>query len=62
MTASSLRPIAEVARDLGVADEHLIAYGTDKAKIRLEARQAALDGGRAPGKLVLVTAVTPTDA
>ncbi|MEM8995076.1 MAG: formate--tetrahydrofolate ligase [Acidobacteriota bacterium] len=62
MTASSLRPIAEVARDLGIADEHLIAYGTDKAKVRLEARRAALDGGRGPGKLVLVTAVTPTDA
>ena len=62
MTASALRPIAEVARDLGLADEHLIAYGTDKAKVRLEARQAALDGGRKTGKLVLVSAVTPTDA
>ena len=56
---SQLRPIREVAADLGVRPEHLVPYGTDKAKIRLEALQAA---ERPPGKLVLVTAVTPTDA
>lgn len=54
----SIRPIREVAADLGIRSEHLIPYGEDKAKIRLEAR----DSGRPPGRLVLVTAMTPTDA
>ena len=53
------RPIAEVARDLGIASRHLVPYGDDKAKVRLEARAAA---GRPPGKLVLVSAITPTAA
>jgi len=52
------RPIGEVAEDLGVRPEHLVPYGDDKAKIRPEAR----DYGRAPGKLVLVSAITPTSA
>lgn len=54
----TIRPISEVAADLGIRSEHLIPYGEDKAKIRLEAR----DSGRPPGRLVLVTAMTPTDA
>ncbi|MGB5477003.1 MAG: formate--tetrahydrofolate ligase [Thermoanaerobaculia bacterium] len=52
------RPIGQVAADLGVRPEHLVPYGDDKAKIRLEAR----DSGRTPGKLVLVSAITPTSA
>ena len=55
------RPVVEVARDLGIAREHLIPYGDDKAKIRLAAREAAL-ARRAPGKVILVTALTPTSA
>jgi formate--tetrahydrofolate ligase len=35
-----------------------VAYGDDKAKIRPEAR----DNGRPPGRLVLVSAITPTSA
>ncbi len=59
MSAStSVRPIAEVAQQLGISDEHLIPYGTDKAKVRLAAR----DNGRKPGRLVLVSAITPTSA
>lgn len=54
----SLRPIADVAAGLDIRSEHLIPYGSDKAKIRLE----ALESGRDPGRLVLVTAMTPTDA
>ena len=53
-----LRPIADVAARLGIAPQHLISYGPDKAKVQLEARQS----GRPPGRLVLVTAITPTDA
>lgn len=54
----SLRPIREIASSLGIADEHLVPYGYDRAKVRLE----ALDSGRPTGKLVLVTAITPTPA
>ncbi|HSL85053.1 MAG TPA: formate--tetrahydrofolate ligase [Thermoanaerobaculia bacterium] len=53
------RPIQEIARRLGVDDRHLVPYGSDKAKIRLEAREAS---GRPPGRLVLVSAITPTGA
>ena len=34
---AALRPIADVARDLEIAAEHLEPYGRDKAKVRLEA-------------------------
>ena len=53
------RPITEVAQDLGIAPKHLVPYGNDKAKIRLPAREAS---ERPPGKLVLVSAITPTSA
>jgi len=52
-----MRPIADVAADLGVADE-LIPYGTTKGKLPL----SLLDRGAPDGKLVLVTAITPTPA
>ena len=55
------RPVVEVARDLGIAREHLIPYGDDKAKVRLAAREAGL-ATRPTGKLILVTALTPTSA
>ncbi len=52
------KPIVDVAAGLGIKPEHLIPYGYDKAKVRLEAK----DSGRAPGRLILVSAITPTDA
>jgi formate--tetrahydrofolate ligase len=52
-------PIAEVAEGLGIPRRHLAFYGDDKAKVRLAARE---DGGSEPGKLILVSAITPTDA
>jgi formate--tetrahydrofolate ligase len=58
-TVRGVRPIAQVAADLGIATEHLIPYGSDKAKVRLAARAAS---GREPGKLILVSAITPTSA
>jgi len=54
-----LRPIADVARDLGIASEHLEPYGRDKAKVRLEVLGR---NDRPPGKLILVSAITPTPA
>ncbi|HBL31942.1 MAG TPA: formate--tetrahydrofolate ligase [Acidobacteria bacterium] len=56
---SQPRPILDVAQDLGIDRRFVIPYGDDKAKIRLEAREAS---GRPPGKLVLVSAITPTSA
>ncbi|HEX6904050.1 MAG TPA: formate--tetrahydrofolate ligase, partial [Thermoanaerobaculia bacterium] len=55
---SAPRPIVEVARDLGIDPKHVVPYGDDKAKIRLAARES----GRPPGKLILVSALTPTGA
>jgi len=56
-----LRPIAEVARDLGIAADDLEPYGRDKAKVRLDALERA-NAARPPGKLILVSAITPTPA
>ncbi|MCH7625274.1 MAG: formate--tetrahydrofolate ligase, partial [Chloroflexi bacterium] len=53
-----MRPIAEVAKDLGLDPESIIPYGKYKAKIPLEAMRK--DGKR--GKLVVVTGITPTPA
>ena len=56
-----LVPILELARDrLGIATEHLQPYGHTKAKLSLD-HIASLDG-RPDGKLILVTAITPTPA
>jgi len=56
-----LEPIANVARDkLGIATEHLDPYGHFKAKLALDF-VAGLQG-RPDGKLILVTAMTPTPA
>ncbi|MCP3982027.1 MAG: formate--tetrahydrofolate ligase [bacterium] len=54
----SPRPIAELASSLGIRPEHLVPYGDDKAKVRLD----ALDPSAERGKLILVSAITPTDA
>ena len=56
--AVSVRPLHEVAADLDLGPSQLIPYGHDKAKVRLD----ALEPRRPPGRLVLVSAVTPTDA
>ena len=45
---------------LGIADEHLVPYGHFKAKLSLPYIDSL--AGRAEGKLVLVTAISPTPA
>ena len=57
---ATMRPIAEIAGELGVPDEHLVPYGRSKAKINLEYLDSLSD--RPDGKLVLVTAISPTRA
>ena len=56
-----MRPILQVAADrLGIAEEHLEPYGRYKAKISLGYLDSIKD--RRDGKLVLVTAISPTPA
>ncbi|MFM7531889.1 MAG: formate--tetrahydrofolate ligase [Rubrivivax sp.] len=58
---ASLHRITELARDrLGIDDAHLIPYGHHKAKIALPFIDTLHD--RPDGKLVLVTAISPTPA
>jgi formate--tetrahydrofolate ligase len=59
--AVKLQRISKVAAEkLGIAEEHLVPYGHYKAKVALE--YLASLKNRPDGKLVLVTAMTPTPA
>jgi formate--tetrahydrofolate ligase len=53
------RPIADVARDLGLTDDEIEPYGRTKAKVTLGAIRR-LEAERPRGKYVVVTAITPT--
>ncbi len=58
--AAVLRPIQEIAEKIGIPADALIPYGHDKAKISaafIDEKSSAPDG-----KLILVTAVSPTPA
>src|SRR5687767_1288390 len=54
---AKIRPVADLAREMGIPADCVELHGHYKAKIRLEALQA-LPAPRA--KLVVVTAMTPT--
>ncbi len=56
--AAAMRPIAEVAEELGLLPDELEMYGRYKAKVHLEVRDRLAD--RPNGKYILVTAITPT--
>jgi formate--tetrahydrofolate ligase len=59
--AASLRPIAGIARErLGIPPESLEPYGHYKAKLSMDYIKSLKD--RPNGKLVLVSAITPTPA
>src|ERR1700744_1181006 len=58
--AATMRPIGEIAAKLGIPDEHLSPYGRYKAKIGLDYVDSLKD--KPNGKLILVTAITPTPA
>ena len=53
-----MRPIMEVAEELGLSRDSIIPYGRHKAKISLDSIRE--DGRR--GKMVVVTGITPTPA
>jgi formate--tetrahydrofolate ligase len=59
--AAKKRPIIELAREkLGIAPENLEPYGHYKAKVSMEYVKSL--AGKPDGKLILVSAITPTPA
>jgi len=57
---AAMKPIQEIAAQLGITDDELELYGKYKAKVTLDAWERVKD--RPNGKLVLVTAINPTPA
>ena len=56
--AAKLRPIAEVAAEVGLGPDEILPYGRYKAKISAE----AIARRKPKGRLVLVTGINPTPA
>src|SRR4051794_41776756 len=56
--AAKLRPIAEVAAEVGLTADEILPYGRYKAKISAE----AIARRKPTGRLVLVTGINPTPA
>ncbi len=56
--AAKLRPIKDVASEIGLEDHELIGYGSNKAKVHLD----ALETRERRGRLVLVTGMSPSAA
>jgi formate--tetrahydrofolate ligase len=54
-----MRPIAEVARELGLREDDVEPYGRSMAKVSLRALE---DPPKGAGRLVLVSAINPTPA
>jgi len=57
---AKMLPITKIAQQLGLLDSELELYGNDKAKVTLKTWDRIKD--RPNGKLVLVTAISPTPA
>ncbi len=57
---AKMKPIREVAAKLGIAEQHLLPFGHTKAKMSMEFVKSLKD--KPDGKLVLVTAISPTPA
>ncbi|MFZ3372187.1 MAG: formate--tetrahydrofolate ligase [Desulfitobacteriaceae bacterium] len=58
--AAVMKPITEVAKQIGLGEDDLELYGKYKAKISLDALNRVKD--KPDGKLILVTAINPTPA
>lgn len=56
--AASLKPIAQVATEFGLREEELELFGRYKAKVTLDVLKRLAE--RPDGKLIAVTAITPT--
>ncbi|MCF6465422.1 formate--tetrahydrofolate ligase [Clostridium sp. Cult2] len=57
---AKMLPITEVAEQLGLKEDDLVHYGKYKAKVNLDVLERLKD--KEDGKLILVTAITPTPA
>lgn len=57
---AKMLPVVQVAEQLGIAEEDLELYGKYKAKLSYDLIRKV--ESREPGKLILVTAITPTPA
>ena len=55
---AKMKPITQIAAQLGLADEDVIPYGRYKAKIN----HRLIHNAKKQGKLILVTAISPTPA
>ncbi|MEP4034028.1 formate--tetrahydrofolate ligase, partial [Roseibium polysiphoniae] len=58
--AAKMQPIADIGEQLGIPEDALIPFGRTKAKIESDFLTSLAD--RPDGKLVLVTAISPTPA
>ena len=58
--AAKMERIVKIAQKLGIPEEHLVPYGHTKAKVSLEYVDSLK--GKKNGKLILVTAISPTPA
>ena len=59
---ADIQNISDIAEKIGVKDNYLEPYGKHKAKVNLEINEDQDVCGRSDGKLILVTAMTPTPA
>jgi formate--tetrahydrofolate ligase len=55
---ATLKPITQIAKEIGLTEDELIPFGHSKAKIDLSALEKRKN--QPNGKLILVTAMTPT--
>lgn len=55
---ASLTNVAELGAELGLLPEEMLLFGSTKAKVDLSVQQRL--AGQSRGKLIIVTAVTPT--
>ncbi|MBC7324309.1 MAG: formate--tetrahydrofolate ligase, partial [Moorella sp. (in: Bacteria)] len=58
--AAKMKPVMELAHSLGIEEDEVELYGKYKAKISLDVYRRLQE--KANGKLILVTAITPTPA
>ncbi len=57
---ATLKPIAEIGAQLGIPVDSLVQYGPTKAKVSMDFIRTL--EGRKDGRLILVTAISPTSA
>ncbi len=62
---NKMAPVTEIAAKIGIAEDELELYGPYKAKLTMPKMRRLLEKASSPagrGKLILVTAITPTPA